>query len=158
MLANMLQRLVQEKHTTVREIAELTGRGESTVYRWINGESQPDFEEVRQLTHRLANAQARRKLAEMFTSGMPVVVEWRDDVDACDERSNGSDPAAALDAGLNALRKVAAVLESERQMIRAERITDEQAVRTIGLIDESIRQLLISKGIVARHRSPRRVR
>jgi len=156
MLANTLQHLVQDKLVTVREMAELTGRGESTVYRWISGESQPDFEEVRLLTRRLKNAEARRRLAEMFTSGMPVTVEWRTDVEDITEGEQRGEPAEAMDAGLAALRDVTDVLEQERDMMRSGQVAESAAVRTIASIDAAIRHLLVSKGILVRHRTRRR--
>jgi transcriptional regulator with XRE-family HTH domain len=156
MLASTLQHLIQDKLVTVREVAELTGRGESTVYRWISGESQPDFEEVRLLTRRLKHAEARRRLAEMFTSGMPVTVEWRADVEDSAGEGQRESPAAALDAGLEALRDVADVLQREREMLRIGQVAESAAVRTIGSIDAAIRHLLVSKGILVRHRSRRR--
>ena len=54
MLARTLQRLIARNLTSAREIGELTGKAPSTVYRWISGASEPDFNSVRLLLKRAA--------------------------------------------------------------------------------------------------------
>jgi hypothetical protein len=76
MIADVLRKITYDGLTNVREIAELTGRGESTVYRWINGESQPDFTNIRTLANGLSSKAARQRLVDLFTQAMPVTIQW----------------------------------------------------------------------------------
>jgi len=69
MLANALQRLIDQKLTTARELGDLAGVSPSTVYRWINGESQPDFHAVGLMLRHLKNHKAQQELLSVFTAG-----------------------------------------------------------------------------------------
>lgn len=69
MLAKTLQRLLEENHTTAREIGELAGVSTSTVYRWIAAQSQPDFDSIRLLVRHLPNKVAQEEIIAAFTAG-----------------------------------------------------------------------------------------
>lgn len=69
MIAQTLQRLINERLTTARELAEISGVAPSTIYRWINGDSQPDFHSIRLMLRHLPSRCAQQKLLEAFTTG-----------------------------------------------------------------------------------------
>ena len=52
MLATTIRTLIDSELTSAREIGDLTGKAPSTVYRWINGRSEPDFNSIRLLVRR----------------------------------------------------------------------------------------------------------
>ena len=71
MIAHTLQTLIQDRLTTARELGEVAGVAPSTVYRWINGESQPDFHSVRLMLRHLPSQRAQERLLSAFTLGTP---------------------------------------------------------------------------------------
>ena len=74
MIGQLLGELTEKRLTSVNEIARATGRGESTVYRWINGDSRPDYGSIRKLISGLGDAEAKRRLVEHFTSALAIAV------------------------------------------------------------------------------------
>ena len=69
MLAKTLHRIIDKKFTTAKEVSELAGVSQSTVYRWIAGQSQPDFDSVRLLVRLLPDMRAQKALLTAFTAG-----------------------------------------------------------------------------------------
>jgi hypothetical protein len=145
MLASILRTLVDEKLTTVSEISKLCRRGESTVYRWLSGASQPDFDDMRQLVRRLANPEAKRRLVELFASGLPVKLEWMPEDDDKSDRYDLAGDLEALDMSLLALECLTNVIHQERTMLRERKIDEHAVSRTMQMIDDTIRHLTISK-------------
>ncbi len=68
MLAKTLQQLIDRETTSAKEISELTGVATSTVYRWVSGESEPDFNAIRILLRHLKNKEAQRAILAVFTA------------------------------------------------------------------------------------------
>lgn len=147
MISEVLQDLVDHHLTTVRELAEITGRGESTVYRWLSRESQPNFEDMRTLARKLSNDHARRRLIDLFTSGLPVVVEWMDHADPSLATDSEASAEVAMDQSLAALDNLSAVLVQQRRMIQ-QGVTKETAGTTLPLINDTIRHLTASRNIL----------
>lgn len=73
MLATTLQQMIDRKLTSAAEISELTGVATSTVYRWLHGTSEPDFNAIRLLLRHLPDVNAQRALLDVFTAG----TTWR---------------------------------------------------------------------------------
>ena len=72
MLQKTLQRIIDQKLTSAREIGELSGVSTSTVYRWIAGQSQPDFDSIRMLVRHLPDKRAQEEILSSFLNG----TEW----------------------------------------------------------------------------------
>ena len=68
MLAKTLKRIIDKQFTSAKEISELTGVSQSTVYRWIAGQSQPDFDSVRLLVRLLPDKRAQKALLRRWES------------------------------------------------------------------------------------------
>ena len=114
MLAKALQKLIDEQLTTAKEIGELAGVSTSTVYRWINCESQPDFDSIRLLVRHLPRAEAQEVILSVFTAG----TAWHMEAVDCDMDVNGDgaiDAEDALDACIAAVKCSADALERIRQ-------------------------------------------
>lgn len=79
MIGDLLGELTRRRLTSVHEIADVAQRGESTVYRWINNESQPDYIAIRRLAVGLENAEARRRVLGHFADPLPAAIVWTDD-------------------------------------------------------------------------------
>ncbi|MDX1566105.1 MAG: helix-turn-helix transcriptional regulator, partial [Phycisphaeraceae bacterium] len=62
MIGKILQKLVDDKLTSVKEIGVLTGAAPSTVYRWIRGESEPSFDSIRLLIRHVPEPRAQAEL------------------------------------------------------------------------------------------------
>ncbi len=69
MLARTLQQIIHRKQSTAREMGELAGVSTSTVYRWIAGQSQPDFDSVRLLVRHLPHPDAQEALLTVMIAG-----------------------------------------------------------------------------------------
>lgn len=74
MLAPTLRRLIEDKRTHAKELAQVAGVAPSTVYRWIDGESEPDFTHLARLMSGLHDTLAREGLllALLGESGFSV--------------------------------------------------------------------------------------
>lgn len=101
MIAQLLLELTQERLCSVHDIARITERGESTVYRWINGESNPDYLSIRKLIIGIENQEAQRRLLDHFCGALPVAVAW---VDAGDPQR---DRLSTLKVCMQAISEVA---------------------------------------------------
>jgi len=91
MIGDLLGELTRRRLTNVHEIAAVVQRGESTVYRWINNESQPDYRAIRRLVVGLQNAEARRRVLGHFVDPLPVALVWTEDDAPSDARGDGPD-------------------------------------------------------------------
>ncbi|WP_145079224.1 hypothetical protein [Poriferisphaera corsica] len=61
---------------TVKEIEEATGRGNSTIYRWLENKSHPDINDYITLIHRIEDQRVRAALLDAITSNLPVSIHW----------------------------------------------------------------------------------
>jgi len=154
MLNSLLARLVEEKLTSVREIAELTGRGESTVYRWLSRQSQPDFDDIRLLVRHLNSTEAQQRLIELFASGLPIVIEWKDEQRPAEEQTDVFD---ALDFSLLALETFTDALARQRAIMRQSEQIEQGITESVALIDKTIQRLTTAKNILV-DQAPRRRR
>lgn len=113
MLATALQRLIDQRLTTARELGDLAGVSPSTVYRWINGESQPDFHAVRLMLRHLKNHKAQQELLSVFTAGTAWQLIYADS--ELDVNNDGRiDAHDALDACISTVESSASTLKKIR--------------------------------------------
>lgn len=157
MLAKTLSMLIDERLTTAREIGELTGVAPSTVYRWVRGESQPDFDSIRLLVRHLKNPRAVEAILCAFTAGS----RWRfarDDGELDVNHDGQIDAADALDASIDAVHSAARSLEQVRASCRQGAISREAAVDLLATLNQVIRQCSTTQQILVHLTESRRGR
>ena len=133
MLHRTLQQMIDRKLTTAKEMGELTGVSTSTIYRWIAGQSQPDFDAVRLLVRLLPNPAAQEMLLRVVTAG----TDWKLDrmqLDLDLNKDGRVDAADALDASIAAVRHAADSLAQVRATCGEDKQPD--AEQTLALMTE----------------------
>ena len=147
MLAKTLQRILDKKYTTAKEISELAGVSQSTVYRWIAGQSQPDFDAVRLLVRLLPDMRAQKALLTAFTAGtdwhathMNLELDLNDDgkVDADD----------ALDASCKAIKTTSKTLLAIREASKGKILSGDETLELIAHLNQTIRHCSITQRIL----------
>lgn len=147
MLTKTLNRMIEMKQTTAREIAEMAGVSASTVYRWIAGQSQPDFDSIRLLVRHLPNKQAQESLLKTFTMG----TTWQF---ACpdmelDVNADGKiDAADALDASIEAVHSSVKNLKQLRTAFHKGDADADDVLELIHLLQHTSSQCMITQQIV----------
>ncbi len=139
MIGTMIRQLVDQGLTSLRELETVTDRGTSTIYRWMNGESEPHCSDLQKLVKRLSNAEARRTVLGFLTSDLPVHLCW---FDADDVILYGEEPTEGgqdvLSKSLEALDDLSEVLKREHDAIRRQDLSPEgytELVKTDGRRD-----------------------
>lgn len=156
MLSALLQKLIDEHRVSVREICELTGRGESTVYRWVSGESQPTYRDIELLVRRVSDPIAREQLVCLMLMGLPVVVEWLEGAERDALQGEGDEKNTMFAMSLTAMRHLTTLLDRERHMLHSSSIREGEVWEMGRLIDEIIRNLTATKSVLVSQHPPRR--
>ncbi len=149
MLSRTLQRIIAKKLTNAREIGELTGKAPSTVYRWISGASEPDFNSIRLLLRHLPNPQAQQALLSMFTAGtawqtfhVEAELDINQDGSICTED--------ALDATIHSINVLGDCLAHIRKTCKDGIIRPEDVVTAVAHLDEVIHHSHISRRVLVK--------
>lgn len=153
-LGRVIRELVHEKLTTIDEIEEITGRSASTVYRWMNDESEPYFSDVRRLIRNMKRPEARRAMLQRLAADLPLTIEWADD-DADDLLGDVEDGRAGhevLDRALLALDCVTHALSEGNEAIREQRLTANAYDSIQARLSEAIRYLSACRKMLERYR------
>ena len=129
MLGTVIRHLVENELATVKEIEEVTGRGSSTVYRWVKGEGLPQFSDVRALVRRLPNPEARRVMIALLSSDLPVVVHWEDDLVVDDETGRTHDGQDVIAKSLLALNCLTDLLSEQHEAVQKQELTMNPEMR-----------------------------
>jgi len=147
MLTKTLNRMIQKNQTTAREIAELAGVSTSTVYRWIAGQSQPDFDSIRLLVRHLPNKKAQASLLNAFTMGTGWQFACPDlELDVNDDGK--IDAADALDASIGAVHSSAESLRKLRHAFRDGMANSEQILELIHLLQNTAGHCTITQQVL----------
>lgn len=147
MLSKTLKRIIDKQFTSAKEISELTGVSQSTVYRWIAGQSQPDFDSVRLLVRLLPDTRAQKALLTAFTAGTDWHVthmELELDVNA-DGKIDAED---ALDASCHALKASSNTLLSIREASKGKILSGDETLELIALLNHTVRHCTITQRIL----------
>jgi len=150
MLARTLEAMIEQKWTTAREIGELTGVAPSTVYRWISGESEPDFNSIRILLRHLPDLRAQQAIVSLFLGGTlwtATRAAAGPELDADRDGTISSDDA--LDAAIQAVRDSGAALDHVHDSLQDGRLTPEESVSATASVDEVIRQCQRLKAVLS---------
>ena len=103
MLSSVLQHIIDERISTAREMGELAGVSTSTVYRWVNRESQPDFDSIRLLVRHLPDPRGQEALLSVILAGTPWRLEYEEhDLDV--NHDGQIDAEDALDSCIESVR------------------------------------------------------
>ena len=147
MLAKTLQRIIDKKFTTAKEISELSGVSQSTVYRWIAGQSQPDFDSVRLLVRLLPDTRAQKALLTAFTAG----TDWHAthmNLELDVNQDGKVDADDALDASCAALKTASHTLLSIREASKGKILTGDETIELVSHLNQTIRQCSITQRIL----------
>jgi len=149
MLGDLLRKLVDDRLTSAKELERATGRGASTVYRWMAGQSQPDLGDVEKMLTGMESYEARRKLLGHILRDTPVRVEWLDAEEGARAATTSKARTDALDMSLTSLRLVADVLRRQRDALHnGRRMAGEEYAETVGMIEQAIHHLTLSKNLL----------
>lgn len=149
MLARTLQRLVHDDLTNAREIGELAGVSTSTAYRWIAGDSEPDFNSVRLLIRHLKNAQAQEALLSVITSGTDYRVR-RDHLDPDVNRDGKVDADDALDAAIHTVHSAGESLTKVRESLADGKIDRREVVKLMSTLNDVVRHSALVQEVLVR--------
>jgi transcriptional regulator with XRE-family HTH domain len=161
MFAVIIKQLLERKLTTVREIEQVTGRGKSTVYRWMNDESEPQLSEMRKLIRHLENPEARHLIVAMLTADLPIVVNWLETHEAVERASEPAHVARGHDAmeyALLALDYVSDVLAKGYEAIRRGELSEDSYTDLVDRMDQSIQHLTVAKNLLKKYAPPSALR
>lgn len=151
----IIRSLLDGKLTTIRELEEVTGRGSSTIYRWMNSESEPQHTDMRLLLRHMKSEEARRTLLSLLISDLPVVISWIDDLDddggASGAREGQREGHEVLDRSLLALDCLSDALSEGSEAIRKQELSRESYIKLVRLVDETIRHLTASRNLLNRY-------
>ena len=158
MFGTIIRNLLDNKLTTIKEIEEVTGRGSSTIYRWINSESEPHHTDMRLLIRHMTSPEARRTLLSLLTADLPIVINWIQEKDPrADEPASASadqrleDGYEVLNQSLLALDCLGHALTEGNEALRTQQLSKDAYVKLVSLVDETIRHLTASKNMLQKY-------
>ncbi len=163
MHGQIIRRLLDEKLTTLKEIEQVTGRGTSTLYRWMRGESEPHASDLRNLIRDIRDPRAKRFIVSLLTADLPIVVNWIEQEQSITQKLDAGkhhDQNDAVDTSIQAMRSVTDLIVAQRQSAQAgKQMTDQTYSELIRHIDDSISQLTLTRMLLdrvmhKRHRAP----
>ncbi|QQE12892.1 hypothetical protein JD969_05370 [Planctomycetota bacterium] len=157
MIAECLRQLLDRKIITVKEIEEATGRGNSTIYRWLENKSHPDINDYVTLIHRIEDQRVRAALLDAITSNLPVSIHWIDDHD---EANTNHIPGNFIDDAkqqtIQAMQTMLKILETLEQTNSNERLSTQACTDINESINTNISILTHIKQDLSRHAGRRR--
>lgn len=160
MLSKTLKRIIDKQFTSAKEMSELTGVSQSTVYRWVAGQSQPDFDSIRLLVRLLPDTRAQKALLTAFTAGTDWhVTHMNLELDINMDGKVDSDDA--LDASCLALKTSSETLVSIREANKGKVLNSDETLELISLLNHTVRHCTITQRILvdmAEQRKKRRLK
>ena len=146
MLQQALQRVIDLKLTSAREVGELAGVSTSTVYRWIAGQSQPDFDSIRLLVRLLPDRRAQEEILNAFLNG----TEWSASRLEMELDVNQDGVVDGQDALAAAIESVQGAAKSLSQIHAAAQspLTAEEALQTIALLNHVVRHCTLTQRVL----------
>ncbi|QQE10853.1 helix-turn-helix transcriptional regulator [Planctomycetota bacterium] len=147
MLAKTLQLLIDDNLTTAKEIGELSGVSTSTVYRWISGQSQPDYDSIRLLVRHMPRKEAQEAILSSFAAGTDWQFNHMDlELDVNDDGKIDVDDA--LDAAIKMMRDSAETLSQIRAVQNGEPLDSEKILQQIALLNQVARNCTITQRVL----------
>lgn len=156
MLGKTLQRVLDQKLTTARELGELAGVSTSTVYRWIAGQSQPDFDSIRLLVRHLPDRLAQEEILQTFTTGSDWHCTRLDlELDVNDDGTIDADDA--LDATIEVVKCAGETLSKIRSK-KHDPMTADETLETVALLNHVVKHCVITQRVLVDLAEQRRKR
>lgn len=147
LIAPTLQKLIDDHTTTAKDLGEMAGVSSSTIYRWINGESEPDFDSIRLILHHLSNSDAQLAILTAFMAGTPwTVTHSTGDLDVNHDGRIG--PEDALDSAIHCVSVASDSLQQIRTACRDGKVTQNEAQQVSQLLADVINQCSITQQVV----------
>lgn len=148
MFANALRHVIDNNLTTRKEVQRITGRGAATIHRWLKGQSEPSYADVRKLVRGFHSVEAQRTFASILTGDLPVQLNWLDDDQpdvpmTLEQRERSGQEA--IDRSLMALECISQVLTEEHNAMRRRALTTDACHRIVTLADDAIRYLTFAR-------------
>lgn len=147
MLSKTLQKIIDQKLTSAGEIGELTGKAPSTVYRWISGKSEPDFNSIRLLLRHLPNPRAQQAILSVFTAGTAwQAVRAEADLDVNADGCVDADDA--LDAAIKSVQSCGRSLRGIHQACKGGDLSPDATVSVVADLDEVMQCCHIARQVL----------
>ncbi|MEM8737287.1 MAG: helix-turn-helix transcriptional regulator [Planctomycetota bacterium] len=156
MLGSTLQRVIDQKRTSAKELGELAGVSTSTIYRWIAGQSQPDFDSIRLLVRHLPDDHAQEEILQAFTTG----TDWhctRMDLQLDVNDDGVIDSEDALDATIECVKAAGESLSAIRSGSH-QPMTADETLQTVSLLNHVIKHCAITQRVLVDVAEQRRKR
>ncbi|WP_432797694.1 hypothetical protein [Poriferisphaera sp. WC338] len=157
MISECLRQLLERKLISVKEIEEATGRGNSTVYRWLEKKSQPDINDFISMIQRIESRPVRSALIDAIITDLPVLVHWVEN--ESDNMYTLSPTSFAADARTNlvqAMQTLLSMLATLQNISPNERISSHDSTDMSDKLNKLMHQLSVMKQGLARHAGKRR--
>ena len=155
LIAPTLQKLIDDHTTTAKDLGEMAGVSSSTIYRWINGESEPDFDSIRLILHHLTDSNAQLAILTAFMAGTPwTVTNAAGNLDINHDGRIG--PEDALDSAILCVSVASDSLQQIRTACRDGKVTQDDAQRVSQLLADVINQCSITQQVVMTIVEPQR--
>ena len=145
-LHQALQRVIDLKLTSAREMGELAGVSTSTVYRWTTNQTQPDFESVRLLIRLLPSPRAQEELLNALLGGSAwsasrTEVELDVNHDGVIDRDDAL--AAALVSVQAATQSLSAIHNAARRPM-----TTQETLQAVAHLDRAVRHGTLTQRVL----------
>ena len=155
MLAKTLQQIIEDKLTTAREIGELAGVSTSTVYRWVAGESQPDFNSIRLLLRHLPHPDAQEAILSSFAAGTSWLFT-RSELELDVNKDGHIDVDDALEAAIATVKAAGESLENVHTASKSGAMDADDTLHTIALLNRAVSQCTVTQRILVELSEQRR--
>ena len=154
MLGQIIRELIDERLTSIDEIEEITGRSSSTVYRWMNEESEPYFSDVRRMIRQMKKPEAKREMLRRLSADLPLIIEWMEEQGGDDEAppEEGHAGHEVLERALLALDCVTHALSEGNEAIREQRLSQEGYNSILTKLSEAVRYLTACRRMLEKYR------
>jgi len=157
MLAKTLQRMIDQKQTTARELGDLAGVSASTVYRWLGGQSQPDFDSVRLIVRHMRDPKCQEAILQVFSAGTSW--EYSHQEIELDVNNDGHvDVDDALDATVESVRASADSLQCIRRAHKGRSLDADETLEVISLLNHIVRQCTVTQRVLVHMADQKRKR
>lgn len=148
MLAPALRRLIEEKHTHAKELAQVAGVAQSTVYRWLDGESEPDFSHLSRLLSGLHDVLAREGLLLALLEGSGFGAH-RESLELDVNRDGVVDHHDAIAAVCGAIGHTTDSLQAIHETSRGRRLSEQELADARALLQAAIVQCATTRAVLS---------
>lgn len=123
-LGGILKTLDQQRVISAADVADATGASLSTAYRWMQGESEPPYSQLRALCRELPAEAAEQIVRDLIGSRFTLIAA--EDADPDINGDGRVDVNDALDGAITCTRDANHMLEQVRDATRDGQITQKE--------------------------------